>query len=87
MTLHKIARRSASLSALRFGRWSRGERMLVAAHGNSLRALVKHLDNIGESEIVELNITTGTLLYELDESLKPISSRHRGDPRGGPPKR
>ena len=47
--------------------------VLVAAHGNSLRALVKHLDGIDESEIAELNIPTGTpLVYELDENLKPI---------------
>lgn len=46
---------------------------MVTAHGNSLRALVKHLDNIDESTIAELNIPTGTpLVYELDEDLKPI---------------
>ena len=47
--------------------------VLIAAHGNSLRALVKHLDGIDESEISELNIPTGTpLVYELDDDLKPI---------------
>ena len=50
-----------------------GKTVLVAAHGNSLRALVKHLDGIDESTIDELNIPTGTpLVYELDENLKPI---------------
>jgi 2,3-bisphosphoglycerate-dependent phosphoglycerate mutase len=57
-----------------------GKRVIIAAHGNSLRALVKHLDNIGDQEIVELNIPTGIpLLYELDENLKPISRRYLGD--------
>lgn len=51
----------------------RGEKLLVAAHGNTLRALVKHLDDIDSSEIAELNIPTGVpLVYELDENLKPI---------------
>ena len=55
--------------------------MLVTAHGNSLRAMVKMLDNRSEAEIVELNIPTGVpLLYELDEKLKPRSSRYLGDP-------
>ena len=60
----------------------RGQRVLIAAHGNSLRALVKHLDNIPDSEIVELNIPTGIpLVYELDASLKPIKPRYYlGDP-------
>jgi len=50
-----------------------GKTVLIAAHGNSLRALVKHLDGIDESEISNLNIPTGTpLVYELDENLKPI---------------
>ncbi|MDI1483508.1 2,3-diphosphoglycerate-dependent phosphoglycerate mutase [Polyangium sp. y55x31] len=57
-----------------------GKRVIVAAHGNSLRALVKHLDGISDSEIVELNIPTGVpLLYELDANLKPISRRYLGD--------
>jgi 2,3-bisphosphoglycerate-dependent phosphoglycerate mutase len=50
-----------------------GKTVIVAAHGNSLRALVKHLDNIGEDVIAELNIPTGTpLVYELDDDMKPI---------------
>jgi 2,3-bisphosphoglycerate-dependent phosphoglycerate mutase len=58
-----------------------GRNVLVAAHGNSLRAMVKMLDNVPESEIVELNIPTGVpLLYELDNNLKPISHRYLGDP-------
>mmetsp|Transcript_3906 Transcript_3906/g.5640 ORF Transcript_3906/g.5640 Transcript_3906/m.5640 type:complete len:286 (+) Transcript_3906:2706-3563(+) len=52
-----------------------GKTVLIAAHGNSLRALVKHLDNIDEGTIAELNIPTGTpLVYELDEDMKPIKS-------------
>lgn len=59
-----------------------GRNVLVAAHGNSLRAMVKMLDNIPESEIVELNIPTGVpLLYELDPDLKPTGSRYLGDPQ------
>ena len=55
--------------------------MLVVAHGNSLRALVKMLDDVSEEAIVELNIPTGVpLLYELDDALKPRSSRYLGDP-------
>jgi 2,3-bisphosphoglycerate-dependent phosphoglycerate mutase len=55
----------------------RGERVLVAAHGNSLRALVKHLDDVGDEEIVELNIPTGIpLVYELDANLKPLKPRY-----------
>jgi 2,3-bisphosphoglycerate-dependent phosphoglycerate mutase len=58
-----------------------GQRVLVAAHGNSLRSLVKYLDNISEAEITELNIPTGVpLVYELDEALKPIRSFYLGDP-------
>ena len=54
---------------------------LVVAHGNSLRALVKHLDGISNEDIVELNIPTGVpLLYELDSDLTPMSSRYLGDP-------
>lgn len=54
---------------------------LVVAHGNSIRALLKHLDDIDEEEIVGLNIPTGIpLVYELDGDLKPISSRYLGDP-------
>ena len=58
-----------------------GQRVLIAAHGNSLRALVKYLDDIPESEIVELNIPTGIpLVYELDDQLKPIRHYYLGDP-------
>ena len=58
-----------------------GRKVLIAAHGNSLRALVKSLDDIPESEIVELNIPTGIpLVYELDDSLKPIRHYYLGDP-------
>ena len=58
-----------------------GRRVLIAAHGNSLRALVKHLDGVSEDEIVSLNIPTGIpLVYELDKDLKPIRSRYLGDP-------
>jgi 2,3-bisphosphoglycerate-dependent phosphoglycerate mutase len=59
-----------------------GRNVLIAAHGNSLRAMVKMLDNIPEAQIVELNIPTGVpLLYELDAQLKPITSRYLGDPQ------
>ncbi len=57
-----------------------GKRVILAAHGNSLRALVKHLDNISEEEIVKLNIPTGVpLVYELDENLNPIKHYYLGD--------
>jgi 2,3-bisphosphoglycerate-dependent phosphoglycerate mutase len=57
------------------------KRVLVAAHGNSLRALVKYLDDISESEILELNIPTGIpLVYELDDELRPIRRGYLGDP-------
>jgi 2,3-bisphosphoglycerate-dependent phosphoglycerate mutase len=57
-----------------------GENVLITAHGNSLRALVKMLDGISDEEITSLNIPTGIpLLYELDDNLKPISSRYLGD--------
>lgn len=58
-----------------------GKRVLIAAHGNSLRALVKYLDDVSEEEIVGLNIPTGVpLVYELDADLKPISHEYLGDP-------
>ena len=58
-----------------------GRRVLVAAHGNSLRALVKHLDGTSDAEIVELNIPTGIpLVYELDGALKPTNHFYLGDP-------
>jgi 2,3-bisphosphoglycerate-dependent phosphoglycerate mutase len=54
---------------------------LIVAHGNSMRALVKHLDGISDEEIVELNIPTGIpLVYELDGELRPVSNRYLGDP-------
>jgi 2,3-bisphosphoglycerate-dependent phosphoglycerate mutase len=57
-----------------------GKRVLIAAHGNSLRAMVKYLDNIPDAEIPELNIPTGIpLVYELDENLKPIKNYYLGD--------
>ena len=58
-----------------------GQRVVIAAHGNSLRALVKDLDNIPEAEITELNIPTGIpLVYELDDTLKPLRHYYLGDP-------
>ena len=58
-----------------------GKKVLIAAHGNSLRALVMYLDNISEEAIVELNIPTGMpLVYELDAGLKPLKSYYLGDP-------
>jgi 2,3-bisphosphoglycerate-dependent phosphoglycerate mutase len=58
-----------------------GKRVIVAAHGNSLRALVKYLDNISDQEIVELNIPTGIpLVYELDANLRPLKHQYLGDP-------
>jgi 2,3-bisphosphoglycerate-dependent phosphoglycerate mutase len=58
-----------------------GRRTLIAAHGNSLRALVKHLDGISDPEVVKLNIPTGIpLVYELDSSLKPLRNYYLGDP-------
>jgi 2,3-bisphosphoglycerate-dependent phosphoglycerate mutase len=57
-----------------------GKRVLIAAHGNSLRALVKHLDGVSDADIVGLNIPTGVpLMYELDESLRPIRHEYLGD--------
>ena len=57
-----------------------GRRVLIAAHGNSLRALVKHLDGISDDEIVGLNIPTGVpLVYQLDDDLKPLKSFYLGD--------
>lgn len=57
-----------------------GQRVIVVAHGNSIRALVKYLDNISDADIVELNIPTGVpLVYELDADLKPIKSYYLGD--------
>jgi len=57
-----------------------GRRVLIAAHGNSLRALIKHLDGVGEAEIVGLNVPTGVpLVYQLDESLRPLEHYYLGD--------
>jgi 2,3-bisphosphoglycerate-dependent phosphoglycerate mutase len=57
-----------------------GKKIIIAAHGNSLRALVKYLDNISDEEIVKLNIPTGVpLVYELDDDLKPIKHYYLGD--------
>jgi 2,3-bisphosphoglycerate-dependent phosphoglycerate mutase len=58
-----------------------GKRVLIAAHGNSLRALVKYLDGVSEEKIVGLNIPTGIpLVYELDDDLKPLRNYYLGDP-------
>ena len=58
-----------------------GKRVVIAAHGNSLRALAKYLDDIDDQTIVELNIPTGIpLVYELDENLKPLRHYYLGDP-------
>ena len=58
-----------------------GKRVVIAAHGNSLRALVKYLDDVSESEITELNIPTAIpLIYELDDALRPIRHYYLGDP-------
>ncbi len=58
-----------------------GQRVLIVAHGNSLRALVKYLDNVSDQAIVELNIPTGVpLVYELADDLTPVSRRYLGDP-------
>ena len=57
-----------------------GRRVLIAAHGNSLRALIKHLDNVSDEDIVNLNIPTGQpLVYELDDDLRPIRHYYLGD--------
>jgi len=58
----------------------RGDRVLVTAHGNSLRALVKYLDNVSDDDIVELNIPTGIpLVYQLNDDLKPLQKFYLGD--------
>jgi len=57
-----------------------GKRVVIAAHGNSIRALIKYLDNISDSDIVGLNIPNGIpLVYELDADLKPIKHYYLGD--------
>ena len=58
-----------------------GKRVIISAHGNSLRALVKYLDDITDRDIIKLNIPTGIpLVYELDDNLKPVKSYYLGDP-------
>jgi 2,3-bisphosphoglycerate-dependent phosphoglycerate mutase len=58
-----------------------GRRVVIAAHGNSLRALVKYLDNVSDDDIIQLNIPTGIpLVYEFDASLKPVTHYYLGDP-------
>ncbi len=60
----------------------RGKKVIIAAHGNSLRALVKYLDKISDEDIVNLNIPTGIpLIYELDDNLEPIKHYYLGDPK------
>ena len=55
----------------------KGERLIIAAHGNSLRSLVMHLDNLSQAEVLELNIPTGVpLVYEFDGNAKPVSHRY-----------
>ncbi|MEX0667076.1 MAG: 2,3-bisphosphoglycerate-dependent phosphoglycerate mutase, partial [Acidimicrobiia bacterium] len=57
-----------------------GRKPLIVAHGNSLRALVKHLDGLTDQEVVDLNIPTGIpLVYDLDDSLRAVSRRYLGD--------
>jgi len=58
-----------------------GQRLIIAAHGNSLRGLVKFLDGMSEGEVSDLNIPTGVpLVYELDRDLKSLGRRYLGDP-------
>lgn len=58
-----------------------GRRVLVTAHGNSLRALIKHLEAVSDADIVDLNLPTGIpLVYELDDDLRPLGRRYLGDP-------
>ena len=57
-----------------------GERVLVVAHGNSLRALVKYIENVSDEEIVGVNIPTGVpLVYEFDDDMNVLSKRYLGD--------
>ena len=57
-----------------------GKKVIIAAHGNSLRALVKHLDSLSDAEIMDVNIPTGTpLVYKLNSEMKAISSEYLGD--------
>ena len=60
---------------------SRGRRVIVTAHGNSLRALIKYLDNVSDDDIVSLNVPTARpLVYELDADLQPLRHYYLGDP-------
>jgi 2,3-bisphosphoglycerate-dependent phosphoglycerate mutase len=62
-------------------RVARGERVLIAAHGNSLRALIKYFDNMSDAAIVKENVPTGIpLVYEFDDAMKPVGRRYLGDP-------
>ena len=57
-----------------------GKRVLIVAHGNSLRALVKHLDGVSDEDVIDLNIPTGVpLVYDMDDDLSPLGSRYLGD--------
>jgi 2,3-bisphosphoglycerate-dependent phosphoglycerate mutase len=57
-----------------------GEKLLIVAHGNTLRALIKHLDHISETDIIDLNVPTGIpLVYELNDALQPIKKYYLGD--------
>lgn len=59
-----------------------GRKVLVSAHGNSLRAIIKHIDDISDNDIAQLNLPTGIpLIYELDKDLRPLSHRYLGDPK------
>ncbi|WP_372807121.1 2,3-diphosphoglycerate-dependent phosphoglycerate mutase [Pontiella sp.] len=61
-----------------------GQNVLLVAHGNSLRALIKHLDGVSDADIIELNIPTGIpLVYELDDELRPIRHYYLGEPQPG----
>ena len=60
---------------------ARGERVLIAAHGNSLRALIKYFDNMPDAAIVKENVPTAIpLVYEFDDVMKPLGRRYLGDP-------
>ena len=72
----RISRRNPALS--------RGRSVLIAAHGNSLRALIKFLDQVSDDDIVSREIPTGSpLVYELDGALRPLKHYYLGDPRNG----
>ena len=76
MTADRLLDRSGQAEPSR----TSGKRVIIAAHGNSLRALIKHLDGISDDDIVELNIPTARpLVYELDDNLKPIKHYYLGN--------